>query len=141
MEKEITSFDFFAMVVDLVYKVFMFVLCIGTAFYVVHDKGFVLLAVLSILAILLKTVAGLFNGSLLVDILQYYMDLGIALFFGNSMGLIYQAYISVKSNPQSSIPTLLPIPLITLIVIPTIQFFLNLTKLNHNFLKTFQLLY
>ena len=94
MEKEITSFDFFAMVVDLVYKVFMFVLCIGTAFYVVHDKGFVLLAVLSILAILLKTVAGLFNGSLLVDILQYYMDLGIALFFGNSMGLIYQAYIS-----------------------------------------------
>ena len=94
MEKEITSFDFFAMVVDLVYKVFMFVLCIGTAFYVVHDKGFVLLAVLSILAILLKTVAGLFNGSLLVDILQYYMDLGIALFIGNSMGLIYQAYIS-----------------------------------------------
>lgn len=95
MEKEITSFDFFfAMVVDLVYKILMFVLCIGTAFYVVHDKGFVLLAVLSILAILLKTVAGLFNGSLLVDILQYYMDLGIALFIGNSMGLIYQAYIS-----------------------------------------------
>ena len=94
MEKEITSFDFFAMVVDLVYKILMFVLCIGTAFYVVHSKGFALLVVLSILAILLKTVAGLFNGSLLVDILQYYMDLGIALFFGNSMGLIYQAYIS-----------------------------------------------
>lgn len=94
MEKEITSFDFFAMVVDLVYKILMFVLCIGTAFYVVHSKGFALLVVLSILAILLKTVAGLFNVSLLVDILQYYMDLGIALFFGNSMGLIYQAYIS-----------------------------------------------
>ena len=94
MEKEITSFDFFAMVVDLVYKILMFVLCIGTAFYVVHSKGFALLVVLSILAILLKTVAGLFNDSLLVDILQYYMDLGIALFIGNSMGLIYQAYIS-----------------------------------------------
>ena len=94
MEKEITSFDFFVMVVDLVYKIFMSVLCIGTAVYVVHNKGFVLLSVLSVLAILLKAVAGLVNDSFLVDILQYYMDLGIALFIGNSIGLIYQAYIS-----------------------------------------------
>jgi hypothetical protein len=94
MEKEITSFDFFAMVVDLVYKILMFVLCIGTAFYVVHSKGFVLLVVLSILAILLKTFAGLFNVSLLVDILQYYMDLGISLFVGYFIGLAFQAYIT-----------------------------------------------
>lgn len=94
MEKEVTSLDFYSMVMDATYRIIMLVLCVGMAFYVVHEKGFVLLAVLSIFAILLKIIVGLFNYSPLVDILQYYMDLGIALFIGNSMGLIYQAYIS-----------------------------------------------
>ena len=94
MEKEVTSLDFYSMVMDATYRIIMLVLCVCMAFYVVHEKGFVLLAVLSIFAILLKIIVGLFNYSPLVDVLQYYMDLGISLFIGRSMGIIYQAYIS-----------------------------------------------
>lgn len=94
MEKEVTSLDFSSMIVDGIYKVIMFVLCVNTAFYVANEKGFVLLVILSIIAIVLKTLVGLFNFSVLVDILQYYMDLGISLFIGRSMGIIYQGYIS-----------------------------------------------
>ena len=94
MEKEVTALDYWSMILDGIYKIIMFVVCITMANNIVNDKGIILLIVLSIFAFTIKTVVGLFNFSPLVDFLQYYIDLGVALLMGRSFGIIVQGYFA-----------------------------------------------
>ena len=94
MEHEVTTFDFFFFMADKIYGLMMMLMMVGVIFYTVNEKGFALLVTLSIFAIIIKTIGGLFNGSLLADILQYYLDLGIVSFMGRFSGEAYLGYIT-----------------------------------------------
>ena len=94
MQKEITTFDFIFFMLDKIYAVIMLVMMVGMGFYTTNHKGLILLILLGILGVIIKTVVGLFNYSMIVDVLQSYLDIGMTLCMGRIFGLVYNLYIT-----------------------------------------------
>ena len=79
MEKEVTVLEQFSMICDVLYKIIWIGLIVLNAFYVVGNLavGWIIIAALG--CCILKTIVGLFNYCLIVDIIHYYCDLSIGL--------------------------------------------------------------
>ncbi len=118
MQHEVTTFDFIFYVLDKFYAVIMLIMLVTVSCYTANHIGLALLIVLGIIGMIIKTFVGFFNYSLIVDVLQCYLDLGMTLCVGRIFGLLYQIYITDFYNFS---PMSLVIPLAVAIALFSVR--------------------
>lgn len=94
MEKEVTGLMRFSMLSDLVYRVLSCVMVVLSACYVVRDLSMGWIVFVAALAVIPKTLSGLFNYSFFPDFIHYYCDLFSGLIVGWGIGNWYSHYLT-----------------------------------------------